>query len=83
MGRIEVSFWSLPPGRNAARDHWAEPQKGQPMGIKTTTIQQTEFIPAKPVQVYDAFINARKHAEFTGARATCHPRLGRTMLLYI
>ena len=41
------------------------------MQMKTTTIEQTHFISAKPVQVYDAIINARKHAEFTGAAATC------------
>ena len=52
------------------------------MALNTTTIQQREFIPAKPVQVYDAFINARKHAEFTGAKATCDPRVGGEFAAY-
>ena len=44
--------------------------------METATIEQTEWLPAKPVQVYDAFVNARKHAEFTGAAATCEPVVG-------
>lgn len=31
------------------------------MTMETTTITQTEFIAAKPVQVYDAFVNPTKH----------------------
>jgi uncharacterized protein YndB with AHSA1/START domain len=46
------------------------------MEIEHATIEQTEFLPAKPVQVYDAFVNAKKHAEFTGARATSDPVAG-------
>jgi activator of HSP90 ATPase len=46
--------------------------------MDTATIEQTEWLPAKPVQVYDAFVNARKHAEFTGAGATCEPVVGGT-----
>ena len=34
------------------------------------------FIPAKPVQVYDAYINAKKHSDFTGGKATCNPKVG-------
>ena len=52
------------------------------MAAKTTTIKQAEFIPAKPVQVYDALINARKHAEFTGAKATCDARVGGEFTAY-
>ncbi|MBI1807921.1 MAG: SRPBCC domain-containing protein [Ignavibacteria bacterium] len=44
--------------------------------VKTTTIKQKEFIPAKPVEIYDAFLNDEKHSEFTGARATCDRRVG-------
>jgi hypothetical protein len=44
--------------------------------METATIEQSEWLPAKPVQVYDAFVNARKHAEFTGAAATCEPVAG-------
>jgi len=43
------------------------------MSLETTTLEQTVSLPAKPVQVYDAFINAKKHAAFTGAAATCDP----------
>ena len=46
------------------------------MALKTTTIKQKEWIPAKPVQVYDALVNARKHAAFTGAKATGAPKVG-------
>lgn len=35
----------------------------------TEVIKQTVFIPAKPVQVYDAYINA-------GGKATCNPKVG-------
>jgi activator of HSP90 ATPase len=42
-----------------------------------TTIEQTELIPdAKPVEVYDAYVNPKKHAEFTGATATGDTRVG-------
>jgi uncharacterized protein YndB with AHSA1/START domain len=44
--------------------------------METVIIEQTEWLPAKPAQVYDAFANARKHAEFTGAGATCEPAVG-------
>ncbi len=37
---------------------------------RTTTIRQKEFISARPVEIYDAFLNAQKHSAFTGARAT-------------
>jgi hypothetical protein len=40
----------------------------------TEVIKQTVFIPAKPVQVYDAYINA--NADFTGGEATCNPKVG-------
>ena len=46
------------------------------MILETTTIEQTVSLPAKPVQVYDALINANKHSEFTGAEATCDPVAG-------
>lgn len=44
--------------------------------LKTTTIRQKEFIPAKPVEIYDALLNEQKHSAFTGARATCDRRVG-------
>lgn len=40
------------------------------------TIKQTEFIPAKHEEVYDAFMNAKKHSAFTGSKATSDPRVG-------
>jgi activator of HSP90 ATPase len=43
---------------------------------RTTTIRQKEFIPAKPVEIYDALLNEQKHSAFTGARATCDRRVG-------
>ena len=46
------------------------------MKQKTTTIIQKVVIPASPEEVYDAFIDARKHSEFTGAKATCDPTVG-------
>ena len=46
------------------------------MALKTTTIKQKVFIPAKPAEVYDAYINAKKHEAFTGAKATCLAKAG-------
>lgn len=51
-------------------------RRAKPRNVKTTTIRQKEFIPAKPVEIYDAFLNDEKHSEFTGARATCERRVG-------
>jgi activator of HSP90 ATPase len=48
----------------------------KPSRRKTRTIRQNTLIPATPVEVYDAFINARKHRAFTGAGATCGARVG-------
>src|SRR5690349_22725823 len=44
--------------------------------LKTKTIRQVAFIPAKPVENYDAFLNEKKHSAFTGAKATCDRRVG-------
>ena len=44
--------------------------------MKKTTIKQIVFINAKSEEVYDALIEAKKHAEFTGARATSQPKVG-------
>ncbi len=46
------------------------------MNTKSKTIKQTAFIPAKPAAVYDALLNAKKHAAFTGSRATSDARVG-------
>jgi activator of HSP90 ATPase len=43
----------------------------------TTTIKQTQVIPGvKPQQVYDALVDPRRHAEFTGAKATGQAKPG-------
>jgi activator of HSP90 ATPase len=42
----------------------------------TRTIKQTRFLPAKALDVYDALLDAGKHAEFTGSKATCEPKVG-------
>jgi uncharacterized protein YndB with AHSA1/START domain len=36
----------------------------------TRTIKQKRIIPAKPAEVYDALMNAERHTEFTGSKAT-------------
>lgn len=46
------------------------------MKLKTTTITQTVVIPASPEDVYDAYIDPKKHSAFTGAETTCDPRVG-------
>ena len=46
------------------------------MKLKTTTMTQKVVIPALPEEVYDAFIDPKKHAAFTGAEATCDPKVG-------
>lgn len=42
----------------------------------TRTIKQSVAIRATPVEVYDALVNAQKHAAFTGAKATSSNREG-------
>lgn len=44
--------------------------------LKTKIIKQKEFIPAKPMEIYDALLDEQTHSEFTGARATCDRRVG-------
>jgi activator of HSP90 ATPase len=51
-------------------------QEEKPATVKTKTIKQKEFISARPVEIYDAFLNEEKHTEFTGAKATCDRRVG-------
>ncbi len=43
---------------------------------KTTVLKQTIIIPADPEKVYDAFVNAKTHSEFTGSKATGKPVVG-------
>ena len=48
------------------------------MASRVRTITQKVVIPATPDQLYDAFINPRIHAAFTGSPATGSPRVGGT-----
>lgn len=50
----------------------APPKPSRP----TRTIKQSILLPATPVEVYDAIVNARKHAAFTGAPAKSANRVG-------
>jgi activator of HSP90 ATPase len=46
------------------------------MNMKATTIKQKTLIPATPDEVYDAFMEAKKHSAFTGSKATSDPKVG-------
>ena len=46
------------------------------MSMKATTIKQKTLIPATPDEVYDAFMEAKKHSAFTGSKATSDPKVG-------
>jgi len=52
------------------------------MSEKVKTVRQTVSIPAKPTEVYDALLNARKHGAFTGSKATCDGRVGGKFTAY-
>ena len=43
---------------------------------RVKTITQKVVVPASPADVYNAFVNARAHAAFTGAAATGSARVG-------
>ena len=49
---------------------------------QTRTITQTVFLPAKPAEIYQAFLQAKTHAAFTGAGATCDARVGGEFTAY-
>jgi len=44
--------------------------------MKTTVLRQTVIVHADPDKVYEAFINAKIHSEFTGSKATGKPAVG-------
>ena len=44
--------------------------------MKTVTIRQSVTLRAKPLEVYEAFVDADKHSAFTGSRATGEARVG-------
>jgi len=46
------------------------------MPNKTKTIRQEELIPAEPIEVYEALLDAEKHSEFTGSKATSNSKVG-------
>ena len=46
------------------------------MSAKVATIRQKTFVPATPDEVYDAFMDAKKHSAFTGSKATSDPKVG-------
>lgn len=43
---------------------------------RTKSIRQKHFIPAKPIEVYETLVDAKKFTEFTGYKATSSPRRG-------
>lgn len=43
---------------------------------KTETIRQKATVQASPMDVYEAFLDAKKHAAFTGSKATSDPHVG-------
>ena len=40
------------------------------MKTEVTTIKQKVVIPASPKEVYEAYVDAKKHSKFTGSKAT-------------
>jgi len=44
--------------------------------MKVTTIRQKVLIPAEPDEVYEAFVDAKKHSAFTSSKATYDPAVG-------
>jgi activator of HSP90 ATPase len=46
------------------------------MKLKTTSITQKIVVPASPEEVYDAFMDAKKHSAFTGAKARGEAKVG-------
>ena len=46
------------------------------MAKTTVIIKQKVLFPVKPAQVYNALIDEAEHMAFTGAKATCDPKVG-------
>ena len=44
--------------------------------MKTETIRQKIVVHAKPIEVYEAFVDAKKHSAFTGSKARGKPKVG-------
>ena len=45
--------------------------------MEKQTIRQKVTVPAKPIEVYEAFVDAKKHSTFTGSKATGQGKVGR------
>lgn len=55
------------------------PRRGRKAGrsaVKFAVIRQTAVIDAPPGRVYEAYLDPKKHAEFTGSPATGSPKVG-------
>jgi uncharacterized protein YndB with AHSA1/START domain len=50
--------------------------------MKTKTIEQTVLINAAPRKVYDALMNSKQHAKFTGAPASIRAKPGAAFTCY-
>jgi len=48
----------------------------RPLPLKFGTIEQTVFFKAAPEELYEALLDPRKHATFTGSPATTSAKLG-------
>ncbi len=46
------------------------------MKTQVTTIKQTVTIPASPKEVYEAYVDPKKHGQFTDSKATGKPIVG-------
>ncbi len=44
--------------------------------MKKETLRQKVVLQAKPIEVYDAFVDAKKHSAFTGSKATGDGKVG-------
>jgi uncharacterized protein YndB with AHSA1/START domain len=40
------------------------------MKLEVATLKQKVVIPASPQQVYEAYVDVKKHSKFTGSKAT-------------
>jgi len=49
------------------------------MKKEVTTIKQTVIIPASPKEVYEAYVDPKKHGKFTESKATGKPVVGGKM----
>ena len=52
------------------------------MAIKTKTIKQSVLIKASPHEVYEAFMDSRKHSKFTESQAKISREIGGKFTIY-